>query len=977
MAIMSNNLANLINIVEDENLGETINPDQIRHKHDPNNSLNILHLNISSVRKNFDSLVAFLETYKLDFFDIIALTECFQLDSYNEFSLKGYNTYYNKGSINKNDGVLTFVRNSLNHEVKSHTLQSTKILVSRLILDINNVKYGLTVVYRSPSTNKNNFINDFEYYFKNDITEKNIEVIVGDINFNLLDNQDPLVVTYYSMLTSNGFKSYVNNITREKTKSCLDHIFVKMNLKLNSISTLSYIIKTDITDHYPVSLNIETKKDNDSVDSNTRMVSEINWRQLSELFKGERWAEVLNANEAELSFNKFITIFQNYVSQSKTVKTVNRKYKKIKPWISQGLIKAIKKRDRIKRQLQTHFTIEKEIEYKNYRNHLKKLLNTVKNEYYKQKIESNKQDIKKTYKIITEITNNNKKSKSPLKITDTNNKNFETDLEMANHCNEYFSNIGLQMLSKIPQVDLTNNLKSVNKSIFLTPVTDRELIQHINSLKADSSPGFDMITGELIKNMHQYLLAPLEHIYNLIFKTGIVPNHFKKSIIIPIYKSGKKNQISNYRPISLISNFAKIFEKCLKNRLKFFFTKNGLLSKDQYGFTEGVGTTDAINTLLREVTSNINQDKKCIAVFLDLAKAFDTVSHKILLRILESNGVRGTALGLCASYLNDREQQTKIENVLSESRKINTGVPQGTVLGPIFFNIYIKALVDQGIMAKIISYADDTVMIFCGGTWEGVKSKVVDGLKRVKSWLDVHKLSLNLQKTNYIAFTKIDRNRPDFTYIEIDTFDEKIKEVPHAKYLGIFVDSNLKWTRHVEYITKKLKTFIYRFYILRNIVSQALMTSLYQGLVESLLRYGILAWGAMYNNTLNPLQIIQNKILKIIYKKDYLYPTHLLYNCKINNIRILFFHSIVCFVHESQDKNIVSHTYLTRNNTNNMLIIPNCHSEFYKRSVNYLGPKAYNLIPDTIKSNMRRKQFSKQARKYLWENRITFLKLLS
>lgn len=973
---MASDLVNLINIVEDENMGETIDPDQMRHGHDPDGGLSILHLNISSVRRNFDSLVAFLEAYDLNFFDIIALTECFQLDSYSEFSLNGYNTYYNNGSINKNDGVLTFVRSGLNHEVKSHTLQSTKILVSRLILDVNSVKYGLTIVYRSPSTNKNNFINDFEYYFKNDITEKNIEVVVGDINFDLLDNQDPLVVTYYSMLTSNGFKSYVNNVTREKTKSCLDHVFVKMNLKLNNISTFSYIIKTDITDHYPISLNIATKKDKDNTESNIRRMSKINWRRLSELFGGERWAEVLNTNEAELSFNKFITILQNHVSQSKTVKTVKMGHKKIKPWISQGLIKAIKKRDRLKRQLQTHFTIEKEIEYKNYRNHLKKLLNTVKNEYYKQKIESTKQDIKKTYKIITEITNNRKKE-SPLKVTDAGDKDFDTDLEMANHCNEYFSNIGLQMLGKIPQVDLTDSLESVNRSIFLAPVTDGELIQHVSSLKTNSAPGFDGITVELIKNMHQYLLEPLKHVYNLIFKTGIVPSHFKKSIIIPIYKSGKKNKISNYRPISLISNFAKVFEKCLKNRLTNFFTKNGLLSKNQYGFTEGVGTADAMHSLLKEVTDNINENRRCIAVFLDLAKAFDTVSHTILLRILESNGVRGTALGLCANYLTDREQQTRVADVLSDPQRINIGVPQGTVLGPIFFNIYIKALVDQKINAKIISYADDTVVVFCGGTWEEVKSGVVDGLKRVKTWLDIHKLSLNLQKTNYIAFTKIDRNRPDFTFIEIDTFNEKINEVPHTKYLGILVDSNLKWTKHVEYVTKKVKTLIYRFYILRNILSKALVTSLYQSLVESLLRYGILAWGAMYNNALNPLQIVQNKILKIIYKKDYLYPTHLLYNCKINNIRMLFFHSVVCFMHKKQDKNIVSHTYLTRNNSNNMLIIPNCRSGFYKRSVNYLGPKAYNLIPGTIKGSVRHKQFSKQAKKFIWENKITFMKLLS
>ena len=192
--------------------------------------------------------------------------------------------------------------------------------------------------------------------------------------------------------------------------------------------------------------------------------------------------------------------------------------------------------------------------------------------------------------------------------------------------------------------------------------------------------------------IHLEIISPLRHIINLIFKTGKVPSHFKQSVIVPIYKSGSKNEIKNHRPISLINNFTKTFEKVLKDRLIQFYTTFNVLSKFQFGFLANCSTLDAMYSLTSEVVKSLNSNKKSIAIFIDLAKAFDTVPHLKLIKVLELYGVRGIAQQVFKCYLEDRDQFVKLNNTISERTKIKIGVPQGTILGPLLFITYVNSL---------------------------------------------------------------------------------------------------------------------------------------------------------------------------------------------------------------------------------------------------------------------------------------------
>ena len=389
-----------------------------------------------------------------------------------------------------------------------------------------------------------------------------------------------------------------------------------------------------------------------------------------------------------------MNLFLKIKDDSTLTRKVQIRHKKIKDWITDGLITSIKHRDKLKKKLSRNFSPALEIEYKNYRNFLNKLIKTQKFQYYKIQIEKNKNDIKKIYKIIKDATNlNNKQNNAQFDVVDDNNQPFGDSVEMADYCNNYFTNIGTEMAKKISTPNYQTNEKNNNASMYLTPVTKQEIVKHIASLKNEGAPGMDQITTKLIKLAQLEIMAPLAHIINLIFTSGTVPAHFKQSIIIPIHKSGLKKKIENYRPISLINNFAKIFEKSLKERLVKFYKFFNVLAENQFGFKEGCSTTDAMYSLTSEIISNLNNNRKCLGVFLDLSKAFDTVPHDQLIHTLGRYGVRGVVLQVIENYLKDRDQYVKINKQISNSSKIKMGIPQGTILGPILFISYINSLV--------------------------------------------------------------------------------------------------------------------------------------------------------------------------------------------------------------------------------------------------------------------------------------------
>jgi hypothetical protein len=394
-----------------------------------------------------------------------------------------------------------------------------------------------------------------------------------------------------------------------------------------------------------------------------------------------------------------------------------------------------------------------------------------------------------------------------------------------------------------------------------------------------------------------------------------------------------------------------------------------------------MGTEEAILKVTSNIHNDIDNNFKPLAIFLDLAKAFDTVPHALLFTKLYQNGIRGIPLELLKSYLSNRIQYVSIGGTLSSPREIEFGVPQGTVLGPLLFLIYINDLCSLQIDGKITTFADDTVIQFSAKSWTETYSKAESEMRKVSLWLNSNLLALNKEKTVYCTFSPRINSQPSETTLKLHDIHcktinapcicHKLEKVTHTKYLGITIDQHLKWDSHIQTIIKKLRFVIHKFYDLRNILNSNILLSVYYALAQSIMQYGITGWGGTYDCHIAPLETIQHTILKIIFNKPQQYPTEYLYD-KINilSIRKLYTKFATKFVHRNkallhvlnpQSKNQIT----TRSKTAHLLEVQRVKKNITQRHIMFLGPKLYNAIPQNIRDQKSSKTFSFYQKQWL------------
>ena len=418
-------------------------------------------------------------------------------------------------------------------------------------------------------------------------------------------------------------------------------------------------------------------------------------------------------------------------------------YRNRKLWLTHGLKKSIKTKNKLYVKSIKTPTLHNIKIYKEYRNKLNSLLRKAERLHYDQLFVKNKNNLKKSWAIIKQVINKRKNQIvfSKFKI----NNNIVTDEKIiANNFNKYFVNLGPSLAKNIPlyQTNPTSYIKqSSPDSMFITPVTNEELVNIVMALKS-SSPGWDGLTADIIKSNINLFIQPLIHICNLSFSNGVFPAELKVAKVMPMYKTGDKMTLNNYRPISTLPIFSKILERLMYNRLLSYINKNNILYSHQFGFRTNHGTDLALISLVDYISNALNQGELVCGVFLDFSKAFDTINHKILLNKLYKYGIRGIVLNWFDDYLSQREQYVTINEINSDKCKITCGVPQGSVLGPLLFLLYVNDLANVSKLLFPILFADDTSVFLSDKNINTLISTVNQELEKIIDWLCINRLSL-------------------------------------------------------------------------------------------------------------------------------------------------------------------------------------------------------------------------------------------
>lgn len=818
-------------------------------------------------------------------------------------------------------------------------------------LTVNGIQIIIVSIYRPCRGNTELFFEKLEETLSIIDNKNKLMFVAGDFNIEMKD-ECAEGARLVSLFHSFGLHSTISEYTRitAECESCLDNVFT------NCVQTdyTAYVLHTPISDHTAQKLEFSLPNCKQRAVIHRRIFSLENKQTFLQRVSEQDWLDVFQTDEGEVGkqWYLFMETFLRIYYECFPVKRICNKRKLPNNYTGPELADC-------KRRLDILLVLSRNSnsyrgEYNETRKEYNKLLVTSRHKKYDDIIKTSDNKAKSMWSIFREVTG--RTNSGTLLDGDAT--------QLAGEFNNFF-------LRAVPIHSTTSQngfkIEYNMQSMFLSPITPSEFVATCKKLKTKHSSGDDDVPTSLLKYCAGELQGVLIHIINNSMKFGVFPEQLKLALIIPIYKKGNCEDMNSYRPISLLSSFSKIFEMFMCKRLLSFLIQCNRLSERQHAYLGGRSTQTAIFQFSQTILHALERGETALGIFLDLSKAYDSVNHGILLDKLNTYGIRGHAHMWFHSYLSNRYQRVLInrngQQYKSSIEKSIVGIPQGSILGPVLFVIYMNDLCKsvETVDCSLTSFADDTNFIITSKVISDVAGKAGALFDKLESWFKFNQLIINKQKTVAILF----RTRQSNITVpcNVTIMNESIKLAEATKFLGVYIDEFLTWSQHIEKLSIKINKQCHGLRVVSNYVSQSTLKTIYSASLESMVRYGIIFWGS---GNIDDIFVAQKRLIRTMFQMKFRESCRGVFKANsILTVYALYIYECLMFIFKFMDKftvHNVEHNYPTRSVNINY---PYHRLTLTEKSPHYMCIKLYNNLPNEVKSISSLAQFKRSIRTLL------------